>query len=148
MHPQPTPVLLRNHATINDGATPNETTSDKESSSPPMGDFALRARAAKPSKKSKTAATNIIAEAHKTRSWHKKSIETQPLMRLQHVMVLGICFTIDIIQFFCKYKSFLFLTIIIWRATGVRFKIFIEKRLVREVELVGYLLDTQIGMTK
>ena len=60
------PVLLSNIAMMNDGATPKETTSDKESSSPPIGDFALSSRAAKPSKKSKTAATNIIAEAPKT----------------------------------------------------------------------------------
>ena len=90
------PLLLKNQATMNDGATPNETTSDNESSSPPIGDFASRVRAAKPSKKSKTAAPKIIAEAHKTWSWHKKSIDTQPLNRLQHVMVFGMCFLIDI----------------------------------------------------
>ena len=65
MNIQLMPVCPSNHATINDGATPNETTSDNESSSPPIGDFAFKALAANPSKKSKTAARNIIAEAIK-----------------------------------------------------------------------------------
>ena len=95
---------------MNEGATPNDTTSDNESSSPPIGDFALSARAAKPSKKSKMAARNIIAEAHNKWLLQVKSIETQPLKRLQHVMVLGMCFFI-IALFFCKNNKNLLLAV-------------------------------------
>ena len=48
---------------INDGATPKETTSDKESSWAPNGEYAFNRRAANPSKKSNMAATNIIMPA-------------------------------------------------------------------------------------
>ena len=48
---------------INDGATPNDTTSESESRSAPIGDFACKALAAKPSRKSKTAAANIMTAA-------------------------------------------------------------------------------------
>lgn len=76
---------------MNPGATPNETTSESESKSAPMGEWALRSRAEKPSKKSKSPATKTMMAALTGMSWARKRTDRQPETRLPQVMALGMC---------------------------------------------------------
>ena len=76
---------------MNPGATPEETTSDKESKSAPMGECAWSRRAAKPSKKSKRQATKIMMAAFTGMFIEMKRMERQPETRLPQVRALGIC---------------------------------------------------------
>ena len=76
---------------INPGATPEETTSDKESKSAPMGEWACSSRAAKPSKKSKRPATKIMMAAFTGIFMAMNMMERQPETRLPQVRVLGMC---------------------------------------------------------
>ena len=80
--------------TIADGATPNVTSSAKESSSLPIGELTPSSRALIPSKKSNTAPAMI----HTSASWaspHKANkVAMQPDTRLPHVRVFGILLVI------------------------------------------------------
>ena len=73
------------------GATPNDTTSESESRSAPMGECAFSNRAVKPSKKSKSPATKIMIAAATGIPEKENKMEKQPEIRLPQVMVLGIC---------------------------------------------------------
>ena len=82
--------------TIVAGAIPKVISSASESICTPNGDDTRRRRATIPSKKSKTAPSTINAIA--SSKLHLKAITQaiQPENRLQQVIVLGICFLIDI----------------------------------------------------
>ena len=77
---------------IVDGATPKVTTSASESSSFPIGDDTISSLADIPSKKSKAAPITIHRSAVSNCPWKAKDVAMHPEMRLQEVMVLGICF--------------------------------------------------------
>ena len=76
---------------MNPGATPKETTSESESKSAPMGEWAWSNRAAKPSRKSKSPATKIMMAALTGIPDATNRMERQPETKLPQVMVLGIC---------------------------------------------------------
>ena len=76
------------------GAPPKEKTSANESKSTPIFDFTFRNLAAKPSKKSNTAATKIRYEATSKFPLNAITIEIQPVNKLQQVRRLGMCFFI------------------------------------------------------
>lgn len=80
---------------IVEGATPKVMTSASESSSLPMGDDTCRSRAAIPSKKSNMAPMTIHSNDHSNMPRNAKCVAMQPEMRLQQVMLLGICLMID-----------------------------------------------------
>ena len=71
---------------------PKDTTSESESKSGPMGEWASRSRAAKPSRKSKSPATRIIRAALIGIPEAINKMEKQPDNRLPQVMTLGMCF--------------------------------------------------------
>ena len=89
-------LLLMVEKIMKPGKTPKETMSASESSSFPISDFTFSKRAAKPSKKSKTPARNIIILAHSSLPIITKYKPTQPENRFREVMVFGICFIIFI----------------------------------------------------
>ena len=76
---------------MNPGATPNDTTSDSESKSPPIGECAFSSRAVKPSRKSNSPAAKIITAAITGIPVKENMMEKQPETRLQQVMALGMC---------------------------------------------------------
>jgi valyl-tRNA synthetase len=78
------------------GRTPKETRSHSESSSLPMSEYASRARAAKPSKKSKTAAASISTNAMSQRPRKAKTTPMIPHTRFIEVIVSGMIFRIII----------------------------------------------------
>ena len=93
------------------GATPNETTSESESKSAPMGEWALSKRAEKPSKKSKRPATKIMMAALTGIPQPRNRIDKQPESRLQQVIAFGICclmFMFDVILNGQKYEKHYF----------------------------------------
>ena len=76
---------------MNPGATPNETTSESESKSAPMGEWAWSKRAAKPSRKSKSPATKTMWAAFTGMPKETNRMERQPETRLPQVRALGMC---------------------------------------------------------
>ena len=88
---------------MNPGATPKDTTSDKESKSAPMGEWALSSRAVKPSRKSKRPAAKIMMAALTGMFMLRNRIERQPETRLPQVIVLGMCCLRFIILFRCVW---------------------------------------------
>ena len=97
---------------MNPGATPKETTSDKESKSAPMGEWTLSSRAVKPSKKSKRPATKIISAALTGMFWVRNRMDRQPETRLPQVMALGICCLRRMrSRFYCHKGSYFFRTL-------------------------------------
>ena len=94
---------------MNPGATPKETTSERESKSAPMGEWAWSRRAAKPSKKSKSPATKIMMAALTGMLWVRNKMERHPETRLPQVMALGMCCLMDMrLQFYCHKGSYFF----------------------------------------
>ena len=93
---------------MNPGATPEETTSESESKSAPIGEWALSSRAAKPSKKSKRPATKIIMAAFTGTPMAIKRMEKQPETRLPQVRALGMCCLRDILMVFYAAKLVIF----------------------------------------
>ena len=79
------------------GATPKVTSSAKESSSFPMGDDTFNRRADIPSKKSNTAPITIQQSANLASPMKANVVAIHPEMRLQQVILLGICFLIPIV---------------------------------------------------
>ena len=79
---------------IADGAAPKVITSAKESNSLPIGELTFSKRAAIPSKKSNTAPIIINSNATSILPAKAKPIAMQPEIRLQQVILLGICFFI------------------------------------------------------
>ena len=84
----------RNQNRILAGATPNVTSSARESSSLPIGLDTPRTRAVIPSKKSKTAPRMMNSNAISGMPYNANTVATHPEMRLQQVIVFGICFFI------------------------------------------------------
>ena len=82
------------------GATPKVTSSASESSSLPIGDETCSKRALMPSKKSKTAPMIIHNSAISGFPPKANDVAMQPEMRLQQVIVFGICFLILIFSYF------------------------------------------------
>ena len=82
------------------GAIPKVMSSASESICTPIGDETCKRRATIPSKKSNTAPSTMNAIA--SSKLHLKAIThaTQPENRLQQVIVLGICFFIDMESLF------------------------------------------------
>ena len=76
------------------GATPKETTSDRESNSLPIGETTFSIRAANPSRKSKTAAMMIQMEAISRLPFRAAIADRVPHTRFRQVSVLGMCFFI------------------------------------------------------
>lgn len=80
---------------INDGASPNVTTSARESNSLPMGEETFKALAVKPSKKSNTAPSRMnIGGSMWESEQYKEYIANMPQSRLESVRMFGICFLI------------------------------------------------------
>ena len=77
---------------INPGATPKLTRSARLSSSLPNSEYAFKALAANPSRKSKTMAARINQEAVIKSPFRMKIIERNPEARLREVIRLGMCF--------------------------------------------------------
>ena len=75
---------------IRAGRTPKLTTSLSESSSFPMSEYASSARAARPSRKSKTAAASIMQKAMSGRSLKVNITPMTPQRRFMEVMLFGI----------------------------------------------------------
>jgi hypothetical protein len=69
-------------------------TSANESNSFPMGELTFKARAVSPSKKSNTAPAMMNAKANEYMPSRAYMVATQPEMRLQQVMELGMCLRI------------------------------------------------------
>jgi len=72
------------------GATPNETTSARESSCFPISEYAFKSFAAKPSRKSKTAAAQIKMAAKTKCPSMAKIVATEPETRFSEVIKFGI----------------------------------------------------------
>ena len=72
-----------------EGATPNVTSSARESSSFPIGDEMCNALALMPSKKSNPAPMIIQSNARSGLAKKAKQVAMQPDMRLHHVRILG-----------------------------------------------------------
>ena len=80
---------------INDGATPNETTSANESNSLPIAPLTFNALAVKPSQKSNNAPQIMNTEASKGCFHNKRAtIDNTPQRKFIKVIVFGICFFI------------------------------------------------------
>ena len=77
-----------------DGATPKLTISARESRSFPIGEYAFSDLAARPSKKSKNAASNTKIRG--ATGLDEQITAKQPQSRLQQVKVFGMCFLIPI----------------------------------------------------
>ena len=72
------------------GARPKDTTSANESSCLPISEYAFNSRAAKPSKKSKTAARHIKIAAHTKCPSIAKITASEPENRFSEVIKFGI----------------------------------------------------------
>ena len=83
---------------IVDGATPNVTISARESSSFPIGELTFNNRADIPSKKSNTAPMIIHVNDISILPLKAYAMAIQPDIRLQQVIVLGMCFLIAIFK--------------------------------------------------
>lgn len=95
------------------GATPNETTSDRESSSLPISPLTFSMRATKPSKKSKTAEMIMQTAAASKLPLTDDIIDMQPDTRFRQVNVLGICFFKGIL-WVISYELYVILIPSIW----------------------------------
>ena len=91
--------------TIKAGATPKVTTSAKESSSLPMGDCTFSNRATMPSKKSNTAPRNMNAAARSRFIFMACQVAKAPQVRLDNVIVFGMCFFIIVWVFVLVIKK-------------------------------------------
>ena len=91
-------MMPRNQNKMLAGATPNVTSSAKESSSLPIGLDTPRTRAVIPSKKSKTAPRMMNSRAISGMPNKANTVATHPEIRLQQVIVFGICFFIFMIR--------------------------------------------------
>ena len=102
-----TACVFNSSTVINEGASPNVTTSARESSSFPIGDDTFKALAVNPSKKSNIAPAMIsndgsigMVEPFKS---YRKYIANMPQSRFDNVRTFGICLRI-IFGFLSKSK--------------------------------------------
>ena len=89
------------------GRRPKLTESARESSSFPIGEYAPKALAAKPSKKSKTAAASISMKETSSLPENAQTIPATPLSRFSEVIVFGIFFMI-IFMSVARYTELLY----------------------------------------